>query len=489
MANNIIIPRNGSGLGSMVMPLDSGSVPPTTERGNFGIWAGTYLPEWAVLVAMDDLETNPKLAFPSSIYTYHSMRNDPQIQGLLTGAIWPLLRMSWFINPNGAKDEIVQHVSADYNLPIEDPQAPPPLPPNVIPPTGPQAPEPQLPPDVNAPPKPVPRTPSLAPQVDWATGLPINQTQTIAKPFYQRRTQNRFNFLEHLETAMEAIAYGFEVFEQVGYIGDDGKWHLKKLALRPPQTITEIHLAQDGGIDYVMQGNLLDAPLDINRLVVYSFQRRGANWHGRSLLRGCYAPWLLKDRAMRVGVMNIQRAGVGTPVATGHPGASQADLDSLAAMMQKFVAGDRSGGAVPYGSNVRLIGVEGGQPDSVGFVKLMNEEMARSFFQMFMQLGQTTSGSRALGQTFVEYHKLVTEYLAQWFTMIFNEHVIEDDIDWNYGPDEEFAPLLAWKWDEAGSDRNPQGPVAANNPSHQLQQLAQDGNVQLDQPTHAALFG
>jgi hypothetical protein len=287
---------------------------------------------------------------------------------------------------------------------------------------------------------------------------------------------------------MEAIAYGFEIFEQVGYIGDDGNWHLKKLALRPPQTITEIHLAQDGMIDYVLQGNLLEAPLDISRLVVYSFQRRGANWHGRSLLRGCYAPWLLKDRAMRVGVMNIQRAGVGTPVATGHPGASQADLDALAAMMTKWVAGDRSGGAVPYGSNVRLIGVEGGQPDSVGFVKLMNEEMARSFFQMFMQLGQTTSGSRALGQTFVEYHKLVTEYLAQWFTMVFNEHVIEDDIDWNYGADEEFAPLLAWKWDEAGSDRNPQGPVAATNPSHQMQQLAQDGNVQLDQQTHAALF-
>jgi hypothetical protein len=66
--------------------------------------------------------------------------------------------------------------------------------------------------------------------------------------------------------------------------------------------------------------------------------------------------------------------------------------------------------------------------------------------------------------------------------------VIEDDIDWNYGADEEYAPLLAWKWDEAGSDRNPQGPVAAKNPSHQMQQLAQDGNVQLDQQTHAALF-
>ena len=308
------------------------------------------------------------------------------------------------------------------------------------------------------------------------------------KPYFRRRSQGRFNFLDHIEEALDAIAYGFEVFEQVGYIGDDGLFHYKKLAMRPPQTITEIRLAKDGGITEVMQGGLIDMPLDIKRLVVYAFQKRGANWHGRSLLRGCYEPWLLKDRAVRVGVMNIQRAGVGTPVATGPPGASKTDLEILNQMMSKLNAGDRSGGAVPYGSIVKLIGVEGGQPDTVGFIKLMNEEMARSFFQMFMQLGQTTSGSRALGQTFVEYHKLVTEYIAQWFAGVFNEHVIEDDIDWNWGPDEEFAPLLEWKWDEQGSDANPQGPDAAKNPAQAFQQMASNKQLELDDSMANALF-
>jgi hypothetical protein len=83
----------------------------------------------------------------------------------------------------------------------------------------------------------------------------------------------------------------------------------------------------------------------------------------------------------------------------------------------------------------------------------------------------------------VQYHKLVTEYIAQWFAMIFNEHVIEDDIDWNYGPDEEFAPLLAWAWDEEGSDSNPEGPDAAQNPSKQFQQLADKGTIQVDPKT------
>lgn len=479
-----------NGFGSRVMGLNQGSRPPTNEIGSYTAWQAGYTPQWSVLQAFDELETNPKLTFPESIFTYHSMRPDPQIQGLLTGAIWPLLRMKWYINPNGARDEIVQKISADYNLPIIDPTVPtlPPPPPTT--PTVTPAQEQGLPNtlQVNIPRKGTPGKPQQ-PTTDPATGMPTGQATPPGQPiFHQRRTQNRFNFLDHLETALEAIAYGFEMFEQVGYIGPDGKWHLKKLALRPAQTITEIHLTQDGSIDYVMQGNLLETPLTIDRLVVYSFQRRGANWHGRSLLRGCYAPWLLKDRAMRVGVMNIQRAGVGTPIAQGHPGATESDLKVLSQMTQNLVAGDRSGGAIPYGATLKLIGVEGGQPDTVGFIKLMNEEMARSFFQMFMQLGQTTSGSRALGETFVEYHKLVTEYLAQWFTMIFNEHVIEDDIDWNYGPDEEFAPLLAWKWDTEGSDRNPQGPQAAANPTHQIQKLAQDGKLHIDENTTAALF-
>jgi hypothetical protein len=437
-----LVPRSQNGLGSHVLPI-SDDKPPKGELGVVSDLISNMDASWQMLEALDELETNPKLTFPQSVYTYHAMRTDAQVQGLLTGAIWPLLRMKWSINPNGAKPEAVEKISKDLNLPIDDPSAPP-EPPDPI--TG------------IAPPKP-------------------------EDTFQQRRTQNRFNFLDHLESALEAIAYGFMIFEQTGFIGDDGLFHYRKLALRPPQTISEIHLARDGGIEHVRQTSLHDQPLPINRLVVYSFQKRGANWHGRSMLRGAYGPWLLKDRAMRVGVMNIQRAGVGTPIAQGHPGATQTDLDVLSQMTQRLVAGDRSGGAIPYGATLKLIGVEGGQPDTVGFIKLMNEEMARSFFQMFMQLGQSTSGSRSLGQTFVQYHKLVSEYLAQWFTMVFNEHVIEDDIEWNYGPDEEYAPLLQWDWDEQGSEENPEGPQAAKNPAQKMQELADEGKVQVDNKT------
>jgi hypothetical protein len=63
---------------------------------------------------------------------------------------------------------------------------------------------------------------------------------------------------------------------------------------------------------------------------------------------------------------------------------------------------------------------------------------------MFLQLGQTETGSRALGSEFVEYAFIAQKAVAQWFVDIFNEHVIEDLIDWNYGEQVDQVPLLTY---------------------------------------------
>src|SRR4051794_38736128 len=223
--------NGNSRLGSGVLPLDAGSKPPTNERGTVSSLIQGYLQQWQTLDAQDELETNLKLTFPESITSYHNMRTDPQVQGLLTGAVWPLLRMRWYIDPNGAPDEQVEHISADYNLPIEDPNAPM------------MAAVPQQltefdQENTDRPANPVSGAAAPVPRQQKPTPPPQPILMQAPPPvFHQRRTQIRFNFLEHLETALDAIAYGFMAFEQVGYIGSDGLWHLRKLGLRPPQTI------------------------------------------------------------------------------------------------------------------------------------------------------------------------------------------------------------------------------------------------------------
>jgi hypothetical protein len=71
--------------------------------------------------------------------------------------------------------------------------------------------------------------------------------------------------------------------------------------------------------------------------------------------------------------------------------------------------------------------------------------MARSMLMMFMQLGQTQTGSRALGETFVDWFSLQQEMIAEWAMDIADEEIIGDWWRWNVDPDTEQTPMLAYK--------------------------------------------
>jgi hypothetical protein len=217
-----------------------------------------FVPSWGLLAA-DEMEENQALLFPQSVRSYNKMLSDSQLQGLKLGSTWPIFRMRWFIHSGDAEAEGVDRLSKDYGLPIDDGDLP------------------------------------------------------------MRRSRNRFKFLDHLEVALDAVFTGFKVFEQVYTYDDpaqagDGLVHLNKLLNLPETSIAEVATESDGGVAWLKQQGFESPEIPINRLVWYAFQKRNANWAGRSLMRGCYGPWLLKDRVLRVGAINLQRAGVGVPV-------------------------------------------------------------------------------------------------------------------------------------------------------------------------------
>ena len=84
-----------------------------TEIGH----GNTGLVPWSAF--SDVNETVPELTWPDSIATYSKMRIDAQIASLLLAFTLPIRRYGWCIDPNGARDEIVEHVADDLNLPIE----------------------------------------------------------------------------------------------------------------------------------------------------------------------------------------------------------------------------------------------------------------------------------------------------------------------------------------------------------------------------------
>jgi hypothetical protein len=131
----------------------------------------TGLTPWSAFV--DVTETVPELPWPNSINTYSAMRTDAQIASLLLAFTLPIRRYRWYIAPNGARDQVVEDVATDFNLPIEG-QDP--------------------------------------------------------KPITRRR--DRFSHDRHLFHALLMIVYGFSFFEQVYRFGeassrsDSASWRL-----------------------------------------------------------------------------------------------------------------------------------------------------------------------------------------------------------------------------------------------------------------------
>lgn len=352
--------------------------------------------------AYDETESTFELQWPQSIDTFARMcREDAQVTSMLRAVQLPIQRTAWRVRANGADPEVVRWVANDLGLPIEG---------------------------------------------EPADAVPLT------------RTRGRFSWVAHLQQAMEMFKYGHAFFEQVAeYDEAAGKHHLVKLAPRKQNTIDKINVALDGGLESIEQrppasmSIFKNEPIPVSRLVAYVFDQDPGVWTGRSLLRPAYKHWMLKDRLLRTHATMIERNGLGIPVYTGADGASSDDLAKGKRMAMEARAGRYSGAGLPFGATLKFQGVDGNLPDALPGIKYHDEQIGRAALTHFLNLGQQT-GSWALGTEFANFFIMTLQTVAERIRDIANQHIVEDLVDWNWGPTEQ-APLLVF--DEIGSQHAP----------------------------------
>jgi hypothetical protein len=214
-------------------------------------------------------------------------------------------------------------------------------------------------------------------------------------------------------------------------------WHLVDMAPRPPSTISQVKVDEQGALVSIKQAVGISSPeIPATRITPMVWDLEGGNWFGRSMFRCVYKNWLIKDRLLRVDAMKHDRNGLGVPWIEAPVGATKQQIEYLNQLAQSFRAGDLAGAATPAGAKLTLVGTTGSIPDTVNSIKMHDEAMSRAFLMMFLQLGQTQSGARALGDSFIEYFTMAQETIALWIEDTVSEFLIEDWVDWNYGEDE-----------------------------------------------------
>ena len=359
-----------------------------------GYQVDSSLLSWGSLVAQTH-ETNPDLQWPQSIDVFDRMRReDPQVKSVLRAVTLPIMRTEWMLDGTGCRDEVTEHIANDLGLPVK------------------------------------------------------------GKPFTAPlRTKGRFSWKEHLRLALLELVYGHSFFEQV-YDQTTTPAHLAKLAWRPPRTISKIDVADDGGLVAIEQHAISGkkAPrIKVSALVAYVNEREGANWLGESLLRAAYKMFILKDRLLRIQALTAERNGLGLPVVVSAPPPESEDFEAAVKWLDEQIenglaiaknarAGDAAGVSLPYGASLQFVGVNGKLPDTDGPIRYYDEQIARAVLAHFLNLG-TETGSWALGSTFANFFTDSLNAVAQHIAEVFNQHVIEDLVDLNWGETEP-APRL-----------------------------------------------
>ncbi|MET8866526.1 hypothetical protein ABZW11_26610 [Nonomuraea sp. NPDC004580] len=301
----------------------------------------------------DWLEQIPDLIWPNSVQTYARMRHDPQLTAVLAAYTLPIRRATWMLDPAGCRDEVVQLVADDLGLPILGADAEP--------------------------------GPARRRGVSWA---------------------------DHLRLALLSLTYGFSVFER-RYEIRNGRARLTNLGERLPHTIGAINLHRDGTIRSIQQDIApANNPIPADRLAWYVHEREGANWAGRSIMRASYGPWLLKHEMWRVHGTSIRRFGMGVPSVEAPAGATPAQVAEAQRLASAARVGDQAGAGLPHGFLFKLTGLTGSVPDAMAFIHYLDQQMSRSALAGLMDLGDTSNGSRALGQSFLDLFLLSLQAVA-----------------------------------------------------------------------------
>ncbi|MGV7585239.1 phage portal protein family protein [Mycobacterium kansasii] len=385
---------------------------------------------------VDLFEDVPDMLWPNSVRTLTRMgRVDTRLASMLQAIFLAVRTTKWWIEPNGAREEVVAHVAADLGLPIR------------------------------------------------------GADDTQPKP----RSRGKFSWNRHLQLALKYLQFGHQLFERIYVIDERGRAHLARLSPRPSATIAYWDVAVNGDLLAIQQwpaGTLMagvggtgqrvigsmpmGAPIPADRLVVYVRDPDPGVWYGNSILRPCYGNWMLKAELIRIEAAAARRHGIGVPVINVGPKESldSARMALYGKVAQEWCGGQNSGVAFPDGTDGHIKGVQGTMPAGMirQAIDYHDKAMALAALMHFMNLDQ--GGSYALATVQEDPWIQATQAVANDIRDTAQAAVVEDIVDHNWGIDES-VPLI-------GCDQIGKEATAA-----MLQMLVAAGIITPDSPLEA----
>lgn len=295
--------------------------------------------------------------------------------------------------------------------------------------------------------------------------------QACRDAFFEWPSQS---FSEYLDQALDYLVFGHMPFETVWQVVEadviakrpdadplttpSRQWlTFDYFGQRLPSTITRWHASGyrlDSLEQMVHKGSTFETvTIPAEDLVLYVNQRRGDDFTGRTLLRGAYKHWVMKELIEKIEVVALERHGVGVWVAyvpSGH-GNDDALISRIEDMLENIRAGARTYMVAP-GPKAQASGqgegftfeiqAPGGQMPDFDKPKTYHRgEIKGSLLVRFAELGHASVGARATGDTQSEVWRDALHAVARHIGEV-NDSPIRRFVDANFARVRRYPSLV-----------------------------------------------
>lgn len=212
---------------------------------------------------------------------------------------------------------------------------------------------------------------------------------------------------------------------------------LKKLGIRPESTISSIDYDDNGGPLQITQQairadkNVEEVFITINKLLIFTFNRRGGNVQGKSILRTAYPHWYYKTHLYKVDAIQKERHGVGVPKGKLSPGFNDNDKKIMRQLLQNISSNEES--FVLETPNVEITFMElQGQP--VNVLESVDHHHMMTMLNVMAQFlaNAAASGARANAATQLDIFMKSLRYVANYIADVVNMYLIPELVVWNF---------------------------------------------------------
>jgi hypothetical protein len=347
--------------------------------------------------------------------------------------------------------------------------------------------------------------------------LALEIAEAVRRAFFKWPEQP---FEEYLDNALDFLVFGHQVFEHPWQIVEDSIAvedqqsgdvtdtptrqfvTFRRFAPRAQRTIWQWNENELGDLESItqqvyksvpsgstMRGGFEQIEIPASSLVVFTNQRRGSDYRGRSLLRAAYKHWKLKELIEKIEAVALERHGVGTWIAY-LPEDSKNDtamVERVEEILQNMRAGAYSYIVAPFSKQLTAqAGATGGLfevispgsalPDFKTAKEYHRGEIKGSVLVRFSELGHSSVGARSTGDTQSKIWYDALHAVARHFSAV-NDVPIKRFVDANYPGQTAYPKMIA---------RN----IEARSLSEFAQanaQLVAAGAIEPDQPYRAAV--